>query len=98
MKRTVIIVECISSSVNYIQDIRKSGYEPVALEVFVPNEKKTDSRAIHDLYYKLMDVRKPLIVEAFEKYEEALNQAKENPEKIVVFGSLYFIGEILKNN
>lgn len=35
---------------------------------------------------------------AFEKYEEALNQAKENPEKIVVFGSLYFIGEILKNN
>lgn len=86
MKRTVIIVECISSSVNYIQDIRKSGYEPVALEVFVPNEKKTDSRAIHDLYYKLMDVRKPLIVEAFEKYEDTLAKVRELEPILVLPG------------
>ncbi|SEA28709.1 dihydrofolate synthase / folylpolyglutamate synthase [Pseudobutyrivibrio sp. ACV-2] len=35
---------------------------------------------------------------ACQSYEAAINQAYSYEEKIIVFGSLYFIGEILKND
>lgn len=33
---------------------------------------------------------------SFESYQDALCQAKKHSEKIIVFGSLYFIGDVLK--
>lgn len=33
----------------------------------------------------------------FENYNDAIEEAKKHKEKIIVFGSLYFIGEVLKD-
>ena len=85
-KYPIIVVECISSSVNYINDIRKAGYEPIALEVYVPEEKKKDSRALHDLYFSLMDTDKPEILEAAEKYEDTLAIVRKLEPVLVIPG------------
>lgn len=85
-KYPIIVVECISSSVNYINDIRKAGYEPIALEVYVPEEKKMDSRALHDLYFSLMDTDKPEILEAAEEYEDTLAMVRKLEPVLVIPG------------
>ena len=37
MKNKIIIAEAMSSAFNYLDDIRKKGYEPVILETYFPD-------------------------------------------------------------
>ena len=51
MKDKIVIVECYSSAINYIHDIRVRGYEPVLLERYAPEDEQKRIRAINDEVY-----------------------------------------------
>lgn len=84
-KRKVVIIECKSSSINYIDDCRKMGFEPVAMELYVPEDKRTKSRAEHDDAYRIMDVKDiPEIIHAASTYEGTLELVRAlNPAAII---------------
>lgn len=80
MKRTIVIVECYSSAVNYIYDIRKMGYEPVFLELYVPEEKRAHERRINDIAYSFNGDEIPKVISAPKEYLKTLRIVKElNP-------------------
>lgn len=91
-KRTIVVIECISSSVNYIQDIIDEGYEPVLVEMPVPEEEKDEARFMHDvsidiLYTDLYEgAKRPRIIQASENYEETLKMIKALDPVLVLPG------------
>ena len=87
MKRTIVIVECYSSAVNYIYDIRKLGYEPVLLELFVPEEKRAKERKINDLVYSFNGDEIPKVICAPKEYDKTLRIVKELNPLLILPGS-----------
>lgn len=85
--RKIIVVECISSAVNYIGDIRKAGFEPVVLETNVPLEQKANARKLHDYYYALNGDAAPQIMTCAESYEGTLATVKELDPVLILPGS-----------
>ncbi|MDO5328499.1 MAG: ATP-grasp domain-containing protein [Coriobacteriia bacterium] len=74
----IIVVECISTSMNYIPDIRNLGYEPVILETY--NDDGGKQKARREANYKNMPGEMPRTIEAKPSYEETLELVKaENP-------------------
>ena len=47
-KGKIIVVECISSAVNYISDIKAEGYEPILLEPYCGLNMRWYFRKFHD--------------------------------------------------
>ncbi|MDO5329256.1 MAG: ATP-grasp domain-containing protein [Coriobacteriia bacterium] len=73
----IIVVECLSSSMSYIYDIRQEGYEPVILETYNNIIRRKSN-------YTYMDKPLPRIINALPNYEDTLNLVrKENPKLIL---------------
>lgn len=91
-KKKIIIVECTSSSANYIHDIIEEGYEPVLLELPVPEEEQMLYRIQHDFFIDAMylsqyqDAKPPKILKACESYEETLKMIRELDPVLIVPG------------
>ena len=83
----IVIVECYSSSVNYIHDIRERGYEPVLLERYVAEDEREKERKINDAAYAFNGDERPLVVSAHEEYEETLKEIKELSPVLILPGS-----------
>lgn len=76
--KKIIIVECISTSMIYVSDIRKLGYEPVILETYNDDGGKQEAR--RQANYKNMEKPLPRRIQASPVYEETLEMCKaENP-------------------
>lgn len=84
---TIIIVECYSSAVNYIQDIRERGYEPVLLELYVPEEIRERERAVNDRAYTFNNDSYPRVIMAKESYEETLDMIRNLSPVLILPGS-----------
>ena len=86
-KQKIVIVECYSSSVNYIHDIRERGYEPVLLECYAPKEEQKEIRKINDKAYAFNGDSCPLILMVNKRYEETLNLIRELSPLLILPGS-----------
>ena len=84
---TIVVVECYSSSVNYIHDIRARGYEPVLLEVYTPEEKREATRAINDRAYAFNNDPYPQVIMAKEDFEGTLDMIKRLRPVLILPGS-----------
>ena len=71
-KGTIVVIECRSTAVSYIGDIRRLGYEPVLIELTVPDDQKEYNRWLHDKYYAYSEDKPSRIVETADDFEEAL--------------------------
>jgi biotin carboxylase len=86
-KQKIVIVECYSSSVNYIHDIRERGYEPVLLECYSPKEELEEVRKINDKAYAFNGDPCPPIIMANKQYEETLKHIRELSPLLILPGS-----------
>lgn len=68
----IIIVECYSSAVNYIHDIRKLGFEPILLELYVSGSERSKIREINDRVYTYNGDELPTVIMASESYNETI--------------------------
>ena len=91
MKHKVIVIQCISSSLNYIDDIRKEGLEPVLMEVNVPPEDKDTVRKILDLEYSHLKGDRPIVISECPDYCQTLQLVKDYAPVLVIPGSDYGI-------
>ena len=66
MRKRIVIVECYSSAVNYIHDIRERGFEPVLLENYQPEEEREKVREMNDLAYAFNGDLRPMVIMAKE--------------------------------
>ena len=88
MKKKILLVECMSTGVNYIEDIIKRGYEPVVAEGHHvgPEEGvaliRQERRQVREKLPKTIPV-----IDENPDYEEVLRQAKEFAPVHVVVGS-----------
>lgn len=87
MKRKIIVVNCISSSLNYIEDIRNEGYEPVIMEITAPEELREYVRKALDVEYSYLKDEKPLIIHECSEYQQTLQMVREMDPKLVLAGS-----------
>ena len=86
--RNIVIVECMSTGVNYVQDVIDRNYNPIVLEL-----KITDDSEEGILYknhrargYEAIDSEFEMIYEK-ESYEETLAMVKEYDPLLVVAGA-----------
>lgn len=89
MKEKIMIVECISSAVNYVKDIYDEGYEPVLLEPYCQMAARPYMRAMHDHDLDLLPpgTKRPRIVSAKRTYEDTLKIVKEISPALIIPGS-----------
>lgn len=74
----VIIVECISTSMNYVHDIRQRGLEPVILETYNDDGGKEEAR--RQANYVHMEKPLPRRIQAKPDYNDTLELVRaENP-------------------
>ena len=88
MKRSIVICEYISTGINYIDDARSRGYEPVLVEgsyVGTP-EEQAPIRAARDAINKRLAGSVKIICENSD-YDEILRQVRETDPVVVVAGS-----------
>ena len=83
----IVIVECYSSAVNYIHDIRTLGYEPILLECFAPEPERTKLRAMNDKVYAFNGDLRPMVLAEKENYGETLKMIKGVSPLFVLPGS-----------
>lgn len=76
-KENIIIVEPLSTGLNYIHDIRELGYNPIALEIYQPEEKKERLRALHDHAYAGLYKEPPEVLLADKDYEKTLEMVRK---------------------
>lgn len=86
-RRKVIIVECISSSVNYISDLREMGIEPVLLEIWCPPEQAKEERDYYDKEYSWNGDRLPDIIQADKEYEVTLDTVRRIKPELIIPGT-----------
>ncbi len=87
-KRTIVVCEYISTGINYVDDIRARGYEPVLLEGnYVGTEEETAQlRAGRDVINARLKGSIKIIPENPD-YQEILRQVKELDPLLVIAGS-----------
>ena len=83
----VVIVECYSSAVNYIHDIRERGFKPVLLEFYLPYEKRESERALNDKAYAFNNDPYPEVIMAKEHYDETLDMIQKLDPILIIPGS-----------
>lgn len=89
MKQKIMVVLCASSALNYIQDIRNAGYEPVILEPFVPETRRDEARKVFDAEYARLAGERPAIFAAKESYEDTLAMVREINPCVILPGTDY---------
>lgn len=88
--KKIMIVECISSSVNYIKDIYDEGYEPVLLEVRYKGFERLYMRKAHEHELDVMldsDISRPSIYTAKRQYKDTLKMVKDINPILIIPGS-----------
>ena len=86
-KPVVMIVECYSTSVNYIRDLRERGYEPVLFECRVPPARRELERALNDKAYAFNGDPLPAIVTEADSYAETLETVRGLNPMLILPGS-----------
>ena len=76
MKKKVMVVLCASSAINYIEDIRNAGYEPVILEPLVPGMSPAELRKGLDGEYARIKGERPAVYAASPNYSETLEMVR----------------------
>ena len=84
--KDVIIVDCISSGVNFIRDILNMGYNPVILELKPNSDDVKAYKEKMDLEYDEIDCLYELVYEK-ETYGETLEFVKKMDPLLVIPGS-----------
>ena len=84
-KENMVVIEAISSGVNYIHDIKELGYNPVCVELYHEDKEERElQRFLHDFNYSLVCDESPDILMADESYEKTLEMIRElNPLLII---------------
>ncbi len=89
-KGKIIVIECISSAVNYVNDIKDEGYEPVLLEPYCSPYMRWYFRKFHDgeLLKILKDKSEfPPIIMAKRDYKDTLEQIRKINPVLIIPGS-----------
>lgn len=81
----IIVVECISTSMIYISDIRDMGYEPIILETYNDDGGKQEERRLEN--YKNMPKPLPRRIQAFPNYNDTLKLCKKENPVLILPGS-----------
>ena len=76
MKKKVMVVLCASSAINYIEDIRNAGYEPVILEPSIPGVPPAEVRKELEAEYTHIKGERPAIYAASQNYGETLEMVR----------------------
>ena len=83
----VVIVECYSSAVNYIHDLRARGFEPILLERFVPEPERAKERAVNDAAYAFNGDPRPTVLTEKEDYAETQEMIRALSPLLVLPGT-----------
>ena len=86
-KRNIIVVECISTGTNFIEDIINRGYNPIVLEAKIidTEEGKEYQKMVYD-EYKRIKYDFEIIYEQ-DTYEETLEMVRKLDPLLIVAGS-----------
>ena len=91
-KRKIVVIECTSSSANYIKDIMDEGYEPVLMEIR-PDEELIAYTMSHELSIENFftdlypDLKRPQVIAMPKNYDDALALLRELDPVLVIPGS-----------
>lgn len=81
-KPIVLIVECLSSSINYLKDLEERGYQAAVLESPIIRKNQPSWYS-----YDLFGAKKPIILSRHEKYEDTLKEVKKLNPVLIVTGA-----------
>lgn len=81
-KPIVLVVECISSSINYLKDLEERGYQAAVLESPIIRKKQPSWYT-----YDLFGAKKPIILSRHERYEDTLKEVKKLNPVLIVTGA-----------
>ena len=88
IKGNIVVIEAVSSGVNYIHDINEMGYNPVCAELYHEDEDEREQmRFLHDFNYSLVCDNSPDIIMADESYEKTFEMIKELDPILIIPGS-----------
>lgn len=82
-----MIVLCASSALNYIEDIRKAGYEPVILEPLVSWIPSAELRKLFDAEYAHIKGERPMVYVASDDYTETLAMVRKIAPSYIIPGT-----------
>lgn len=86
MKKKIVVVEPMSTAFNFIEDIRKRGYEPVILEAYIPEGY---ARRLMDEERKIKYARIPYPIRILKEnpdYEVTLQEVRSLDPLLVLVG------------
>ena len=84
--RNIIIVDCISTGINFIGDIINRGYNPIVLELKATNSDAEGYKAMLKKHYDRIDEKFDMIFEK-ETYEETLEEVRKLDPELVLPGN-----------
>ena len=84
--RNIIIVDCISTGINFIGDIVNRNYNPVVLELKSTGFNEDEYKSHMNEYYDLIDEKFDMIYEK-DSYEETLKEVKKYNPVLVLPGN-----------
>lgn len=76
-KQNIMVVVCASSGINYIEDIRQAGYNPVILELYTQESLREAMRKALDEEYARIPGELPVTYAAKEDYADTLEMVRE---------------------
>lgn len=84
--KSIIIVDCKSTGLNFIEDIRNRGYNPVVLEMKAPMGNPEEYKKAMEKGYTRIDAEFDMIYEK-DSYEETLEAVKKFNPLLVLPGN-----------
>ncbi|XQP55294.1 MAG: ATP-grasp domain-containing protein [Mycoplasmoidaceae bacterium] len=90
-KPVVLIVECLSSSINYLKDLEERGYQAAVLESPIIRKNQPSWYS-----YDLFGAKKPIILSRHEKYEDTLKEVRKLNPILIVTGADHGLEMCLK--
>ena len=84
--KSIIVVDCISTGINYIEDIVNRGYKPVVLELKPAGEDVESYKAMLNHHYNEIDEEFDILYEK-DSYEETLEAVKKLDPELVLPGN-----------
>lgn len=84
--KSIIVVDCISTGINFIGDIVNRGYKPVVLELKSGFDDVEKYKVMVNSFYDKIDEKFDMIFEK-DSYEETLEEVRKSNPEIIVPGS-----------